>query len=163
MFVNITTNDRSFACPIIYTDTSHITSNDCSFGCPIIYTDTSHITSNDCSFGCPIIYTDTSHITSNDCSFGCPIIYTDTIHITSNDCSFGCPILYTDIIHYAILFIDTSNNALYKQVHSPAETPYLAIIASNDNAMKILNSSMLSCTLDAVDIAFKAHSKFRYI
>ena len=36
------------------------------------------------------------------------------------------------IIHNAILFIDTSNNASYKQTHWIIETPYLSIIASND-------------------------------
>ena len=36
-------------------DTIHITSNDRPFSCPIIYT---ILTSNDHSFGCPIIYTD---------------------------------------------------------------------------------------------------------
>ena len=40
-----TSNDHSFCCPIIYTNTIHITSNDRSFECPIIYTDTIHITS----------------------------------------------------------------------------------------------------------------------
>ena len=97
--IHITSNDHSFSCPIIKRDTIHMTSNDHSFGCPIIYTDTIHITSKDHSFGCPIIYTDTIHITSNDRSFDCPIIYTDTIHITSNDHSFDCPIIYTDTIH----------------------------------------------------------------
>ena len=81
-----------------------ITSNDRTFGCPITYMNTIHITSNDHSFGCLIIHLDTILITSNDYSFGCLIIYMDTIHIISNDHSFGCPITYVDIIHNAILF-----------------------------------------------------------
>ena len=42
-------------------------------------------------------------------------------------------IIYTDIFHNAILSIDTSNNAWYKQAHWLIGTKYLAIIASNDH------------------------------
>ena len=35
------------------------------------------------------------------------------------------------IIHSAIVFIDTSDNAWYNQVHWLIGTPYLSIIASN--------------------------------
>ena len=39
-------------------------------------------------------------------------------------------------IHNAILFIDTSDNAKYNQVHWLIRTPYLAIIASNAKQQK---------------------------
>ena len=48
------------------------------------------------------------------------------------------------------------------QAHYLNGTPYLTTIASNDNVMKILNSSMLSCTLNAVE-TFKSHSKFELV
>ena len=35
-------------------------------------------------------------------------------------------------VHIPILFIDTSNNALYNQVHRLIGTPYLTMIASNE-------------------------------
>ena len=77
--------------------------------------------------------------------------------------SFGCPIIYTDIIHRTILFIGIDiSNKCNAQAHYLNGTPYLTTIASNDNVMKILNSSMLSCTLNAVE-TFKSHSKFELV
>ena len=63
-------------------------------------------------------------------------IYTVSF-ITSFYRTFGCPIICTDSIHSAIIVIDTSNNALYSQVHWLVRTPYLAVKASNVSSTEI--------------------------
>ena len=61
---------------------------------------------------------------------------TQPFSLLSNDRPFGCPITWRDIYLQSFLFIDTSDNAWYNQVHWLTETPYLSIISSNPLEVK---------------------------
>ena len=55
-------------------------------------------------------------------------------------------------VHNAIMLTDTSDNALYNQVHWVIRTPYLSIEASNATGGGVSHTTI---TLDALDLTLQ--------